>query len=588
MSRNKTMRKRFENKSSVQRKLGPLFERDLGIDFKELVLKSRPLFEKADTPTTLALWLMLQYGEYEQYLKYEVKPTNYVCPIAFRRDWQCAKVFSKSEIFPRVRSTRHEAVKEFIKCEAECRRLNRRVFENGFRSLFSGDEWAIIHSTTRKISRILGDAPELSDLSCHFGPGLNVGLTYKKTSPIDKLSSRRTVTKECQRLIRKSGIRHPLWDALQAGDSSYPPSPVCILDEVVSGSRLTFVPKNAKTDRPICIEPLLNGFYQTGVGTWIRSRLKKAGCDLKSQTRNQHLAKVGSERNDLATVDLSSASDTIATSVVFELLPPAWFELLYALRSPSYEYEGQAYTFEKFSSMGNAYTFELESLIFLALTRSVAEAQNADTADINVYGDDIICPSKCCETLYSLLSKLGFRVSREKSFTTGPFRESCGKDYFLGRNVRPLYLKSKVTPKSLFVWLNGIRRLAGPNLEDSVLRAWYFSLRRLLPKPFMSLRGPDGYGDGHLIMPNPNRGKKHDGGWEGHWFYTVQAVLSYTPCPISAVPSLASYAVERPGVSDSLKQQESDSRESATFARGAGGYRVRKSFQRWNDPYALK
>jgi hypothetical protein len=275
---------------STDRDLGKLFVKKLPAGFRELVDASLPLFEKADTPTSLALWLMLKYREYDQYLRYEVKPSSYTDHVKFRRDWQCHKVFSKSEIFPRVVDTRKEAVKEFIKCELDCFVLNSRISKNGFRSLFSDAEWQIIHIATRKISRYLGSAPSLQELQCHFGPGLNVGLDNQKTSVVDKLSSARTVTKNCLRLVRKTGTMHPMWDAISAGDSEYPPLPCSVLYEVVPGSRLTFVPKNAKTDRPICVEPLYNSFLQTGVGRCIRSRLKKAGCDLNTQTTNQRLA----------------------------------------------------------------------------------------------------------------------------------------------------------------------------------------------------------------------------------------------------------------------------------------------------------
>lgn len=595
LSKTLNAREQKATKISADKQIGDLFVKRLKISFKQLVETSLPLFEKANTPASLALWLMLKHGEYEQYLRYECDPLSYTDHVKFRRDWQCAKVFSKSEIYPKVINTRQVAVREFIKCEMDCRSLNRRIFKDGFRSLFSDAEWPVIYEATRKISHILKGAPTLEELDCHFGPGQNIGLDDERKTIVDKLNADRTITQGCLRKLRENPSLHPMWDAIFAGQpDEYPPLPVCPLYSVVPGSRLTFVPKNAKTDRPICVEPLMNGFMQTGVGSLIKSRLKKSGCDLTRQARNQRKAWQGSLTNDIATVDLSSASDTIAYSVVLEMLPYEWFDLLDSLRSPCFTYEGTAYPFEKFSSMGNAYTFELESLIFLAVTRAVVESQKGDIRSVSVYGDDITCPSSCYPLLKTLLGKLGFRVSESKSFIHGPFRESCGKDYFLGNNVRPIYLKSVPSPQSLMVWLNGIHRAAGPGLEDPVLRSWYFALRSLLPKPFQALKGPDGYGDGHLITCKPVKVRRNVDGWEGQSFYTLQAVSSHKPFPNHVVRALASYAIGKAGLSDSLKQKVI-SYDGASgpmlvptyanaFDRGRSRYKVVRSSQRWRDP----
>lgn len=57
-----------------------------------------------------------------------------------------------------------------------------------------------------------------------------------------------------------------------------------------------------------------------------------------------------------------------------------------------------------------------------------------------VYGDDICVDHRLTPIVMSILSRLGFTVNAEKSFTgSQTFRESCGKFYQDGIDVTPLY-----------------------------------------------------------------------------------------------------------------------------------------------------
>lgn len=232
-------------------------------------------------------------------------------------------------------------------------------------------------------------------------------------------------------------------------------------------------------------------------------RLRRVGIDLTDQTRNQRLACQGSKTSDLATVDFSSASDSIARAVVEALLPPRWFLLMDCCRS-KFRVDGQMATkWEKFSSMGNAFTFPLQSLIFFAAASSCCEMLGVSQQDISVYGDDVIIPS----TVYSLFSSfsefLGFRVNARKSFSSGPFRESCGAHYYDGIDCKPLYLKDRITTFAhIFRTANAVRRLSnrlGSRLFcDSRFEQCFRRLTELVPKQYR-YRISDGYGDGGFI-----------------------------------------------------------------------------------------
>jgi hypothetical protein len=498
------------------------------VDFDRLLLACQPFFEDVNTPVSLALWLMLKYGEYEQYLAYDIVAENYLEPETFRFDYQCVKMFSKAEFFPRIFDTKKEAERKFIACETQCRSVNSRVFDKGFSSLFGrDDERSVIHASIRKIASILGSAPILTDLDCDFGPGLNVGLSNNKSSIVDKLKERPTITSELNDALKVFEVRYPAWDGINL--EIIPSGDVCLLNkyDIVPGSRLSFVPKTAKTDRPICVEPLMNSFIQKGIGNVIRQRLRKSRCNLNDQTFNQKLAGIGSRDNSLATVDLSSASDTIAYSVVMNMLPYSWFLLLDVARSPMFTYERKVYPLEKFSSMGNAYTFELETLIFISVARSVCNYLKLPTNQVNAYGDDIIIPAAGYDLLSRTLTSLGFEVNRAKSFSQGPFRESCGADFFLGSQVRPLFLKGLPSASTLMYWCNHLRRIAGKTYGHIVYHRWWASLKSLVPKLLHRLKGPDGQGDGHFVVPlDEYRGNRYHSnrrkGWEGYGFYTIR------------------------------------------------------------------
>lgn len=208
----------------------------------------------------------------------------------------------------------------------------------------------------------------------------------------------------------------------------------------VEGAVLFTVPKNADIDRCACKEPDINMFLQKGVGRHIRRRLLRVGINLNDQGINRKLAREGSLSGSLATIDLSSASDTINSVIVKSLLPSDWFEYLNDIRSQSVIVDGELIRTAMFSSMGNGFTFELESLIFWALMRTTSYFRGNRGA-ISVYGDDIIVPSEDYDTYLWVLSKFGFLPNAKKSFGTGLFRESCGGHFFAGEDVTPFYLR---------------------------------------------------------------------------------------------------------------------------------------------------
>lgn len=305
---------------------------------------------------------------------------------------------------------------------------------------------AVIHTATHKIAKTLG-AFSWDDVwtKVGFSGGASTRLPRKLSHPSNKLRGKPHVTRRASVLAMCAVWHAPHWRAYaQHRHGADPYNWV----EVVPGARLDTVPKDAKTDRTIAIEPDLNMFFQKGIGRIIRLRLKRVGIDLDSALRNQEYAFIGSLDGSLATIDLASASDSVAWKLVELLLPPDWFAALDMVRS---EYvtlpDGSVKRLEKISSMGNGFTFELESLIFWAITASCVELENQNSGRrdtrVSVYGDDIIAPTYCVDLLLESLKYAGFRINEAKSFWDGPFRESCGEHYFSGVRVTPFFVKNQ-------------------------------------------------------------------------------------------------------------------------------------------------
>lgn len=427
-------------------------------------------------------------------------PSEAMCQDSFYKCQQLIALLKKNAGYDVGVDTKAVAVESFWLSEKLCAETNRKL-----RSLDDPDyreRATLIFEMSRKISKVLGDLPPLSEFDFAFGPGSSIGVS-KNTSARFKLQSG-SATVEAYRLLGR------VLDSVQATSDVFEHWPGLKDPEFVSGSRFTTVPKTSLTDRGINVEPTVNSYLQKGIGSYVRRRLQRFGVDLDDQSINQRLARKGSLDGSLATIDLSMASDTISSLLVLDLLPIEWYSIMDSCRSPMVQVD-KTWTFlEKFSAMGNGYTFELESLIFWAVLSVSCPAGSC----ISVYGDDMICPVEYVDVVIHNLELLGFRTNVDKTFSSGSFRESCGKDYWDGTDVRPVFLKEKLSIKELYRLHNFFIRTGRMDNPESLLR--------FIPKSWRHY-GPDGYGDGHLIGTTPVKYDKR--GWEPFYrFKSFRAV----------------------------------------------------------------
>lgn len=406
----------------------------------------------------------------------EARQTGNLSKNDFARLYQLVSMFKKIPDTGLEAECKEAAFNKLLQGEESCGLVNRTI------DIRKGIDFSLFDRVQRIIYEILGDLPSnFLDNDVFFGPGSSVNVndrSYEETGLFFKLSDKLIVPKRARFYLAAHLSYNPNWvDTLgihyrltQGATESrlsfekrvFGKHFVIVDDD--SPSRIGFVPKNKDEHRTIGIE--MNGLMilQKVVGNLIRKKLRdKTPINLDSQQRNRHLARLA-KTFGLATIDLANASNSISLELVRALLPADWFSVISDFRSshgqcPSYN--NSVVEYEMVSSMGNGFTFELESLIFYALAKAIAERNGLHPIEIKraigVYGDDIIVPSSIAANLIEGMSLFGFTTNTEKSFLSGFFYESCGADYYDGFDVRPFLIRRQVsTTRDLFFVMNSL------------------------------------------------------------------------------------------------------------------------------------
>jgi len=348
---------------------------------------------------------------------------------------------------------REKALRTFDLSEHRCLRQNQK-FRAMSRVNRTGAYEHHYHDMRGFIQYVIGCDPDYDKIVglCDLGPGANIGVHGNATNYARKLHARRwSVTPSLHAFSSRiflANFHHSEFLLKDEGRTMICFDPLLLRErfmqrvDIVEHNKISFVPKTARTFRSIAVEPVINSYFQKGIDTFMRRCLTRVGIDLSDQGINVELARIGSE-NHLAldpyvTIDLSSASDSISIGLVKHLLPPEWYLMLSRARSPSYKLNGVVKTYHKFCSMGNGFCFPLQTLLFTAACISCGAKEPG--RDFHVYGDDIIVRQSVAGPLLRLLRDMGFRQNPDKTFLEGPFRESCGRDWFAGMDVRPFIL----------------------------------------------------------------------------------------------------------------------------------------------------
>lgn len=220
-------------------------------------------------------------------------------------------------------------------------------------------------------------------------------------------------------------------------------------DDIMSGeevdTRVIFVPKGIDKKRVVSTEPICNMYYQHMFAESIDcmfQRDRSWNVDLHDQTYNQSLALAGSKTMDYATIDLSSASDSVTKTLITSVFAgiPVLNDWLRCRTRYGILPNGVRIHLEKFSPMGSALCFPIECMVFSLICQLANKRNHVDTY-FRVYGDDMIVHRSIYTTVIQLLKELHFSVNEEKTF--GPysqFTESCGIECYHGVDVTPFRL----------------------------------------------------------------------------------------------------------------------------------------------------
>lgn len=229
-------------------------------------------------------------------------------------------------------------------------------------------------------------------------------------------------------------------------------------------SRVRFVPKNYKSLRVIAMEPVYSQFLATQVSKGLERLFKSkksiyhpyGRLDLRSQDRSRELAVAGSKDGSLATIDLSAASDSLSYPVV-DACAPDCFSAWWANQSTQFDLDGKTYSLHIPLTMGSRVTMAMQTWVYWVISALactlVANGDNVVLSSyldkVAIYGDDIIVPTDCAETLIDLLTSCGLIVNTDKSFYDKDYhyREACGVEAYEGEIVSSCYWPRGVLDK---------------------------------------------------------------------------------------------------------------------------------------------
>lgn len=369
-----------------------------------------------------------------------------------------------------------ETAKTWFSTEARCRRLNQKFEALKNRRMRQEKPVPFAQELYRfyeALCYVLGESVPVADIAEHayYGPGSSTGVRGQDVNFVRKVENNECVPMAvdiaAQALLHdKAAWAHfgmdPTFSHVESAREGFlRVAREQLSRSVVSHDRLMFIFKSMTSRRSIGAQPTCSGMVQLGVHVHVTRLLAdRTGIDLSDQGRNQAMAYQGSLRwrdsDPWCTLDKSNASNLIANGLVQYLFPPNWAKFLQRIRTPGYEAPpelgGGLHDYHMFAGMGNGTTFCVETLIFWAATYATQEAPIEEYVRLKpyaVYGDDVILRRSHAKAYMAFARFLGFQFNGKKTFLDGPFRESCGSDYFNGIPVRPATIESENGLQSL-------------------------------------------------------------------------------------------------------------------------------------------
>lgn len=449
------------------------------------------LLEAINTPISLSIAIALRHGEE---VKKDIRPSDYQDVRGYILDSQAVALVKKGTAVKTKRDITLESLEHFYSVDKGLPSSMREI-ENNFQ------DRGFIYECQRMIRRILGDVPDFKDLPIDksFTTGATAGFKLTDSTLADKVSRTIDVSPHAlPYLIQMSKGNLALHRLLMThGFTVIPSSEHPYTVEVV--------PKQWDKKRVIIKHHFGDVLCQRTIARVIRLKLKRWGIDIENG-KSIHEDVLRLFADCFATIDLSDASDRISFALVELMLPLEWFLMLRRLKNDFITDGTNTLRLNKFCGQGNGFTFELETLIFFVIASVAVKRNGQDPKGVFVYGDDTIVPEASAHAVMDAYEKCGLVVNKEKSFTTGLFKESCGYDTFDGIQCRPIYFKDFKPNENKAVSITKLHNRTHAVLEylfhdihynSSGYRALVFLRSRF--KPESAFYGPPTIGDSVLF-----------------------------------------------------------------------------------------
>jgi len=350
---------------------------------------------------------------------------------------QLTLMFGKIEL-PCSDARKAQALRNYVQCEKDVRRFDTELTDSDIRE-FQNVSTMLFGPLFERINREV----YFNRLVPKHGPGSTADHILG-----NQKWNQRTWTRRLQQgFIPAQSYLIPNWHYLPVLDE---------MDILEPGEeepvKVTLVPKTLKTPRVIAMEPTCMQYAQQALlysfmRNFERDNLLPKLIGFSDQVPNQELARKGSIDNRTATLDLSDASDRVSNQLVRAMMSqwPFLAAAIDASRSRRAVVNGETIRLAKYASMGSGLCFPIEAvvfttLIFLGIQKSLNRPLSRRdikrfVGSVRVYGDDLIVPADHVHTVVQTLSHFGAVVGLDKSFWTGKFRESCGREYYNGTDV---------------------------------------------------------------------------------------------------------------------------------------------------------
>ena len=453
------------------------------------------------------------------------------------------------------------ARKQWFSTEHHCKRVNQRLaalekrHAEGIKPIPFAHEHVKFYQAVRFV---LGPVPPLDEIyeSAYYGPGSTVDVRGREVHFVRKSESYECTARAQKHAAEalahdKVAWAHAGMDPIFAHNESAKAGFIRVIRELLQGhvsdqDRLMFVHKNMEALRSIGAQPTVSGMLQLGTHVYLARVLGHVGIDLADQGKNQKLAYLGSkyweECDPFVTLDKTNASNHTARNLPRLRFPAPWARFLEDIRSPGYlappELGGGEHIYEMYAGMGNGTTFGVETLIFFAAAYATSEEDSVEEfvrkAEYAIYGDDVVLRKRHALRYMRFVTHLGYKVNEKKTHLEGPFRESCGADYYGGVLVRPatLNVEEYVQPLDIIGFHNTLADQPNFPLKTALERirgVWesaYYPKVPTDPQGNLGFRPSDENGYYSIVRDSEGRPKKSEA-WQRPRCYVLDVKTVY-------------------------------------------------------------